>query len=44
MEYPDLKEQLDDLWHAIDSGALDKTSKFYIDLKAVKDKHPKPSE
>ena len=44
MEYPDLKEQLDALWHAIDSGALDKTSKFYTDLKTVKDKHPKPSE
>lgn len=42
--YPEIEEQLDALWHAIDSGALDKTSKFYIDLKAVKDKHPKPSE
>ena len=42
--YPQLEEQLDALWHAIDSGALDKTSKFYTDLKAVKDKHPKLSE
>ena len=42
--YPEIEEQLDALWHAIDSGALDKTSKFYLDLKAIKDKHPKPSE
>ena len=42
--YPQLEEQLVALWHAIDSGKLDKTSKFYTDLKAVKDKHPKPSE
>tara|TARA_B100000287_G_scaffold389489_1_gene399598 strand:- start:313 stop:690 length:378 start_codon:yes stop_codon:yes gene_type:complete len=40
-EYPRLKEQFDMLWHAIDSGSLDKTSNFYKTLKAVKDKHPK---
>tara|TARA_Y100000004_G_C8859484_1_gene388365 strand:+ start:623 stop:952 length:330 start_codon:yes stop_codon:yes gene_type:complete len=43
-QYPDLGEQFDMLWHAIDSGALDKTSKFYTDLKAIKDANPKPSE
>jgi hypothetical protein len=29
------------LWHAIDTGTLDKTSDFYTKLKAVKDKYPK---
>ena len=40
-EYPELPEQLDMLFHAIDAGALDKTSAFYTTLKAVKDKYPK---
>lgn len=40
-EYPELKEQLDMLWHAIDEGKLDKTSDFYLKLKAVKDEFPK---
>jgi hypothetical protein len=40
--YPDVKEQLDMLWHAIDDGTLDKTSDFYTELKSVKDAHPKP--
>ena len=41
-EYPELKEQFDLLWHAIDDDALDKTSDFYTQLKAIKDAHPKP--
>jgi len=41
-EYPVIREQLDLLWHAIDNGTLDKTSGFYIALKATKDKYPKP--
>lgn len=40
--YPDLADQLDMLWHAIDNGTLDKTSDFYTTLKAVKDNNPKP--
>ena len=40
-EYPALSDQLDMLWHAIDSGTLDKTSDFYTKLKAVKTKYPK---
>ena len=40
-EYPQLKEQLDMLWHAIDEGKLDKTSEFYLRLKAVKAEYPK---
>ena len=41
--YPELREQLDQLWHAIDEGTLDKTSDFYTTLKKVKDDNPKPS-
>ena len=41
-EYPDIGEQLDMLWHAIDTGTLDKTSDFYTVLKSVKDANPKP--
>ncbi len=40
-EYPKMGEQLDMLWHAIDLDTLDKTSDFYNNLKAVKDKYPK---
>ena len=43
-EYPEIAEQLDQLWHAIDAGKLDKTSDFYKTLKKVKDDSPKPSE
>ena len=32
-EYPRLQEQFDLIWHAIDSGALDKASDFYKTLK-----------
>lgn len=41
-EYPKISEQLDMLWHAIDTNSLDKTSDFYTTLKAVKDQYPKP--
>ena len=40
-EYPEIGDQLDMLFHAIDAGALDKKSDFYTTLKAVKDKYPK---
>ena len=41
-DYPSIGEQFDALWHAIDEGAVDKTSDFYTMIKAVKDKYPKP--
>ena len=41
--YPNLAEQFDMLFWAIDSGSLDKTSDFYKELKKVKDDNPKPS-
>ena len=43
--YPKLGEQFDLLWHAIDAGVFGddaKTTDFYLKLKAVKDKYPKP--
>lgn len=40
-EYPTVTEQLDMLWHAIDSDSLDKNSDFYKSLKSIKDKYPK---
>ena len=40
--YPEIWDQLDMLWHAIDEGKVDKTSDFYKALKKVKDDNPKP--
>ena len=44
-EYPDIGEQLDMLYHAIDSDSDLKTkfSTFYTTIKSVKDKYPKTS-
>ena len=39
--YPEVGEQFDLLWHAIDKGKVDKTSDFYKTLKKVKDDNPK---
>jgi hypothetical protein len=44
-QYPDIKEQLDMLWHAVDTGLFGedaKTSDFYTVIKSVKDTTPKP--
>lgn len=43
-QYPNIAEQLDMLWHAIDDNKLDKTSGFYTSLKTVKDNNPYPGE
>ena len=44
--YPTIGDQLDMLWHAIDTGnwtaAKVKTTEFYTELKAVKAAYPKP--
>ena len=44
--YPSIPDQLDMLWHAVDTGdwtaAKVKTTEFYTALKAVKDANPKP--
>ena len=42
--YPELKEQLDKLYHDIDNGTLDETGEFFTALKEVKDDNPKPGE
>ena len=44
-EYPDIGEQLDMLYHAIDADSDLKTkfSSFYNTIKSVKEKYPKPS-
>lgn len=39
--YPKIGDQLDMLWHAMDTGQIPKAQQFYNALKAVKDKHPK---
>ena len=41
--YPSIGDQLDMLWHTINSGApLDKNSDFYKSLTNVKSQFPKP--
>ena len=45
--YPEIKEQLDKLYHDIDGGLLGedaKTGSWYLAIKEVKDDNPKPSE
>ncbi len=39
--YPEIGDQLDQLWHDIDNGKLDKTGSWYLAVKAVKDANPK---
>ena len=41
--YPDLGEQLDALYHDIETGTLTTDGNFFKTIKAVKDKYPKPS-
>ena len=46
IEFPSLADQLDKLWHDIDSGLFGesaKTGSFYTDIKTVKDANPKNS-
>ena len=45
--YPEIKEQLDKLYHDIDGGLLGedaKTGSWYLAIKEIKDDNPKPSE
>lgn len=39
--YPSVQEQLDMLWHAMDSGVLNKVDAFYNAIKLVKEAVPK---
>lgn len=39
--YPPITEQLDALWHAMDTGVLPKVPAFYEPIRAVKERFPK---
>lgn len=41
IEYPAIGDQLDMLWHAMDTGEIAVCKEFYNTLKAVKEKYPK---
>lgn len=41
-DYPSVADQLDALWHAMDSGQLPVVDAFYSSIKRVKEKYPKP--
>lgn len=40
--YPTIQEQMDMLWHAMDSDPAKRTEPFYSVIKLVKDSNPKP--
>lgn len=40
-DYPDIGDQLDCLWHAMDKDLLPKIEPMYSEIKSVKEKHPK---
>jgi hypothetical protein len=40
-EYPPMSDQLDMLWHAMDTGILPKVDSFYDINKSIKEKYPK---
>lgn len=41
-EYPLLGDQLDSIWHAMNSGIFPKIEPMYSQIKEVKDRYPKP--
>lgn len=41
-EYPEIEEQLDMMWHAMDEDETKRIEPFYSSIKAIKDKYPKP--
>jgi hypothetical protein len=40
-EYPHIADQLDMLWHAMDTGEIPKSTIFYDINKSIKEKYPK---
>jgi len=44
INYPQLGQQFDKLFHDIDNGTLDNTGEFFTALKEVKDAYPKEDE
>lgn len=39
--YPDVGDQLDMFWHAMNSGQMPKIQPFYDQIKSVKEQYPK---
>jgi hypothetical protein len=42
--YPSVTEQLDMLWHAMDTNTVERAEPFYSTIKAVKDAVPKTAD
>lgn len=43
MEYPNLQEQLDMLWHELNSsGSLSNNGEWFTTIQNIKQRHPKP--
>ena len=40
-QYPEITDQLDMLWHAMDSDETKRLEPFYTSIKAIKDANPK---
>lgn len=40
-EYPRIQDQLDMLWHSMDTGEIPKSTAFYDAIAAVKNRYPK---
>jgi hypothetical protein len=40
-EYPEVKDQLDMLWHAMNADESKRLEPFYSTIKEIKDKYPK---
>jgi hypothetical protein len=40
--YPAIADQIDMLWHAMDTGSLPKVDSFYDAIKSIKEQYPKP--
>lgn len=40
--YPKLEDQLDDIWHAINSGVALNESSWFKGIEEIKEKYPKP--
>ena len=41
--YPQITEQLDMLWHAMDADESKRLEPFYTSIKSIKDQNPKPA-
>lgn len=41
-QYPEVTEQLDMLWHAMDADETKRLEPFYSEIKQIKDSAPKP--